>query len=217
MISQCHPSTIVDRGVDLERHRWFERAGNQAREAKVESIVTGKRTMLQWLLDLFKVAGAGLTTGLITPLLQLAIDRVTGLVGAVAVNVHHHRAALEAHLRDRPPIAVSVEEPEALAEVLDRLHELVVKPVDGSGGKGLVVGPDASPAELEKLLSAERPSVGLRLMDETGLLRVVLPELAVQRGIPQDKVPGEDLLDHSLRSVDAAPAERSPSVSSSST
>ena len=58
------------------------------------------------------------------------------------------------------------------------------------------------------LLSAERPSVGLRLMDETGLLRVVLPELAVQRGIPQDKVPGEDLLDHSLRSVDAAPAER---------
>ncbi len=44
-----------------------------------------------------------------------------------------------------------LEEPEALAEVLDRLHELVVKPVDGSGGKGLVVGPDASPAELEKL------------------------------------------------------------------
>jgi uncharacterized circularly permuted ATP-grasp superfamily protein len=35
--------------------------------------------------------------------------------------------------------------------VLDRLDELVVKPVDGSGGKGLVVGPDASPAELEKL------------------------------------------------------------------
>ena len=44
-----------------------------------------------------------------------------------------------------------LEEPAALEEVLDRLHELVVKPVDGSGGKGLVVGPDASPAELEKL------------------------------------------------------------------
>ena len=37
-----------------------------------------------------------------------------------------------------------LEEPDALAEVLDRLDELVVKPVDGSGGKGLVVGPDAS-------------------------------------------------------------------------
>ena len=27
------------------------------------------------------------------------------------------------------------------AEVLDRLDELVVKPVDGSGGKGIVIGP----------------------------------------------------------------------------
>jgi uncharacterized circularly permuted ATP-grasp superfamily protein len=44
-----------------------------------------------------------------------------------------------------------LEEPEALAEVLDRLDELVVKPVDGSGGKGLVVGPDASKAELDDL------------------------------------------------------------------
>ena len=44
-----------------------------------------------------------------------------------------------------------LEEPEALAEVLDRLDELVVKPVDGSGGKGLVVGPDASRETLEEL------------------------------------------------------------------
>lgn len=44
-----------------------------------------------------------------------------------------------------------LEEPDALAEVLDRLDELVVKPVDGSGGKGLVVGPQASAKELEQL------------------------------------------------------------------
>ncbi len=44
-----------------------------------------------------------------------------------------------------------LEEPAALEEVLDRLHELVVKPVDGSGGKGLVVGPAASAAELAEL------------------------------------------------------------------
>jgi uncharacterized circularly permuted ATP-grasp superfamily protein len=44
-----------------------------------------------------------------------------------------------------------LEDPGALEEVLDRLDELVVKPVDGSGGKGLVVGPDASPKELEML------------------------------------------------------------------
>lgn len=44
-----------------------------------------------------------------------------------------------------------LEEPEALAEVLDRIDELVVKPVDGSGGKGLLVGPAARPAELEAM------------------------------------------------------------------
>ena len=44
-----------------------------------------------------------------------------------------------------------LEEPGALEEVLDRLSELVVKPVDGSGGKGLVVGPRASAKELEDL------------------------------------------------------------------
>src|SRR5215211_2799041 len=44
-----------------------------------------------------------------------------------------------------------LEEPEALEEVLDRLDDLVVKPVDGSGGKGLVVGPAASRDELAQL------------------------------------------------------------------
>jgi len=44
-----------------------------------------------------------------------------------------------------------LEDPGALEEVLDRLDELVVKPVDGSGGKGLVVGPKASKAELDAL------------------------------------------------------------------
>nr|WP_309712640.1 circularly permuted type 2 ATP-grasp protein [Pseudolysinimonas sp.] len=44
-----------------------------------------------------------------------------------------------------------LEDPVALEEVLDRLDELVVKPVDGSGGKGLVVGSRASAADLEVL------------------------------------------------------------------
>jgi uncharacterized circularly permuted ATP-grasp superfamily protein len=39
-------------------------------------------------------------------------------------------------------------EPEALAHVLDRLHELVVKEVHGSGGYGMLVGPAASKREL---------------------------------------------------------------------
>lgn len=43
---------------------------------------------------------------------------------------------------------------DAREEVLDRLAELVVKPVDGAGGKGIVIGPAATKAELETLRTA---------------------------------------------------------------
>ena len=52
------------------------------------------------------------------------------------------------YLREEPIIANvdtwRLEEDEAREEVLDRLEELVVKPVDGSGGKGIVIGPRAT-------------------------------------------------------------------------
>jgi tRNA nucleotidyltransferase (CCA-adding enzyme) len=63
-------------------------------------------------------------------------------------------------------------------------------------------------AELDKLLAAPRPSVGLRLLADTGILRHVSPDLAGQRGIAQNKIPGEDLWEHTLRSVDAVPVDR---------
>jgi tRNA nucleotidyltransferase (CCA-adding enzyme) len=63
-------------------------------------------------------------------------------------------------------------------------------------------------AELDKLLAAATPSVGLRLLSGTGVLAAISPELAAQRGVPQNKIPGEDLWDHTVRSVDAAPAAR---------
>jgi poly(A) polymerase/tRNA nucleotidyltransferase (CCA-adding enzyme) len=63
-------------------------------------------------------------------------------------------------------------------------------------------------AELEKLLGAERPSVGLRLLAATEVLGVLSPELAAQRGVPQNKIPGDDLWDHTVRTVDAVPADR---------
>jgi uncharacterized circularly permuted ATP-grasp superfamily protein len=44
-----------------------------------------------------------------------------------------------------------LEEPDARAYVLDHLDELVLKPVDGSGGYGLVIGPAASERQLAKL------------------------------------------------------------------
>lgn len=61
-------------------------------------------------------------------------------------------------------------------------------------------------AELDRILATDRPSVGLRLLASTGLLAAISPELDAQRGLPQNKIPGEDLWDHTLRAVDAASA-----------
>ncbi len=57
--------------------------------------------------------------------------------------------------------------------------------------------------EMGRILAAPSPSVGLRLADSTGLLDALLPELTSQHGVPQAKIDGEDLWDHSLRTVDA--------------
>jgi tRNA nucleotidyltransferase (CCA-adding enzyme) len=62
-------------------------------------------------------------------------------------------------------------------------------------------------AELSKLLAADKPSAGFRLLADTGLLDNLAPELTAQRGVPQNKVPGEDLWDHTLRAVDGAVRE----------
>ncbi len=47
-------------------------------------------------------------------------------------------------------------DPDRREEVLDRLHELVLKPVDGYGGQGIVIGPHADRAELAELAEKVR-------------------------------------------------------------
>ena len=61
-------------------------------------------------------------------------------------------------------------------------------------------------AELSRILLADRPSAGLALLADTGALSAFAPELAAQRGVEQNKIPGEDLWTHTLRTVDATPA-----------
>jgi tRNA nucleotidyltransferase (CCA-adding enzyme) len=63
-------------------------------------------------------------------------------------------------------------------------------------------------AELLLLLDAAPPGPGLRRLQETGLLQATIPELAAQRGIPQAKIAGDDLWDHTVRTVEAAPRTR---------
>ncbi|HEX6128175.1 MAG TPA: CCA tRNA nucleotidyltransferase [Candidatus Limnocylindria bacterium] len=59
---------------------------------------------------------------------------------------------------------------------------------------------------LRIMAGAAPPSWAMAMMEELGLLRVLLPELAALRGVPQAKAIPGDALDHSLRTVDALPA-----------
>ncbi len=62
-------------------------------------------------------------------------------------------------------------------------------------------------AEMRSLLATDARGKGLRLLADSGLLEHLAPELTAQNGVPQNKVAGEDLWDHTVRSVEAAPAE----------
>ncbi len=62
--------------------------------------------------------------------------------------------------------------------------------------------------ELTKILATDRPSIAFFLMDETGILERVLPELCEGKGIEQKGLHNFDVLAHSLYSCDGAPRDR---------
>jgi putative nucleotidyltransferase with HDIG domain len=65
--------------------------------------------------------------------------------------------------------------------------------------------------EFQKMLAAPTPSVALRLMEETGILRLFLPELADCRGVTQADDRGHhhfDVLDHLFTAADGAPQDK---------
>jgi tRNA nucleotidyltransferase/poly(A) polymerase len=60
--------------------------------------------------------------------------------------------------------------------------------------------------ELRRMIDADPPSAAFRILERTGLLGPLFPELDAQRGVPQAKIAGQDLWDHSLGALDAAAA-----------
>jgi len=58
--------------------------------------------------------------------------------------------------------------------------------------------------ELRRIIAADPPSTGLAILADTGVLAHAIPELAAQRGVPQEKIPGRDLWEHCLATLDAA-------------
>ncbi|MFW5683493.1 MAG: CCA tRNA nucleotidyltransferase [Spirochaetota bacterium] len=62
--------------------------------------------------------------------------------------------------------------------------------------------------ELTKLVLSPLPSYGFRLLEQTGLLGIIVPELAEGVGVEQRGNHRFDVFEHSLRACDAAPGDR---------
>jgi tRNA nucleotidyltransferase (CCA-adding enzyme) len=75
-----------------------------------------------------------------------------------------------------------------------------------SGVRVEAVAAERVRAELERLLAAPSPSVGIELLRRAGLLERWLPELAQCVGVTQNRFHAWDVYEHSLRTCDAAPA-----------
>jgi tRNA nucleotidyltransferase/poly(A) polymerase len=66
------------------------------------------------------------------------------------------------------------------------------------------LSPERVRDELSKTLMSPNPSRGLRILEDTGILARILPELAEGRGVEQKGSHVFDVLDHSLVALDAA-------------
>jgi putative nucleotidyltransferase with HDIG domain len=79
--------------------------------------------------------------------------------------------------------------------------------IPASIGRFRMVSSERARDELQKALLAAEPSRGLRLLESTGLLAEILPELSACRGVEQKGMHVYDVLDHLYASVDASPPE----------
>jgi tRNA nucleotidyltransferase/poly(A) polymerase len=104
-----------------------------------------------------------------------------------------------------------------LGFTIDEASLAAVRPALGAAAK---VSPERVRDELDKILAAGaesggenysgKPSDAFRLMEQTGLLELFLPELAACRGVEQKGYHHFDVLDHSLLACDYAARERYP-------
>lgn len=61
--------------------------------------------------------------------------------------------------------------------------------------------------EIIKILESQKPSIAFRIMEESGILELIIPELTKCRGIQQKGYHDFDVLDHLFYSCDGGPAE----------
>lgn len=144
-VVQCNDLVVTDDVVELHRH------GTRSR-VDILYLRIAEETLLH------ATGGDGHPLG---PALLGAVDRGTvALVNAPGNGVGDDKAVyayvaamVEYYLGEKPLLAdvptYLLGDPEHLAEALPRLGELVIKPVDGYGGEGVLIGPHATEEQVQ--------------------------------------------------------------------
>lgn len=70
-----------------------------------------------------------------------------------------------------------------------------------------VISVERTANELRRMLASDRPKLALELLDEGGLLEVVLPELAACKGVKQTGYHTHDVFGHTLLTVEGTPPD----------
>ncbi len=70
-----------------------------------------------------------------------------------------------------------------------------------------VISVERTAEELRRMLTSERPRLALELLDASGLLELILPEVAACKGVAQTGYHTHDLYGHTLLTVERVPAE----------
>jgi putative nucleotidyltransferase with HDIG domain len=91
-----------------------------------------------------------------------------------------------------------------------KVDEAVLAAIPSSLGLTAKISPERVRDEIDKIIASKRPSISLRLMEQTGLLNLIIPELAACRKIEQKGRHRFDVLEHSLMACDFAAAEKYP-------
>ncbi len=75
--------------------------------------------------------------------------------------------------------------------------------IQKNSGRLSIISQERITDEFNKILMADKPSLGLRMLDETGLLSVFLPELNLMKGVEQrEKFHHKDVFYHTLEVLD---------------
>ena len=70
-----------------------------------------------------------------------------------------------------------------------------------------VISVERTADELRQMLTSERPRFAIELLDEGGLLEVILPEVAACKGVAQSGYHTHDVYGHTLLTVEGVPAD----------